>query len=138
MLGVGGLFRFVLRFYCWVLDAMLRLGVLSSGMVLSSRRLVFLLGVLDHVLHGVLQPRAPVDFFLVMMLGGWVLRLRCGLRVGSGCLVLRPIVDDADARFERFSRCSVGGVCLLVGDVHGVAVHPFHGEGFAVYVLLHG
>ena len=85
---------------------MLRLGVLD-GMVFGGGGVVFLLRVVHHVLDGVLQPRAPVDFFLVMMLGGWVFRLRVSFRMGSGCSLVHPIVDDADAGFERFSRCSV-------------------------------
>lgn len=130
----------VVSFDCRVFDVMICFGVFGGDMVFSGGRLVFLLGVLDHVLDGVLQPRSPVDGFLVvglMVLRSLVLGLRVGLRVGLCCLVFHAIVDNADPRFEGSTRCSIRCVRLLGGNVHGVAVHPFHGEVLAVHALLH-
>ena len=117
-----------------LLDVVIRFGVLSG------RCLGFLLGVLHHVLDGVLQPRAPVDVFLGpgwMMFRSLVFGFRVGLCVGFGCFVMHPIVNNANPRFEGCTCCSIWCVCLFVGDVHGIAVHSFHGEVFAVRVLLH-
>ena len=128
----------VVSFDRGLLDVVVRFGVLS-GCCLGS-----LLGVLHHVLDGVLQPRAPVDVFLGlgwMMLSSLVFGFRVGLRVGFCCVihavVLHPIVNNANPRLEGSTCCSIGGVCLFVGGIHGIAFHSFHGEVFAVRVLLH-